>query len=207
MTLVFLSALVIAFSGAMMPGPLLTYTIKQALHTGIFAGFIVIVGHAALELLLIALIFLGFDAILQSNLAQIAIGLIGGALLIYMGFDMIIGSAKNKISIQLDENKSNTGNILVSGFLLSAANPYFILWWAIIGLGFLLQAYKSFGVAGVLLFYSGHVLADFIWYGFISIAVGTTRKFMPLGLYRTIIASLGVMLIYFGCSFVYGSLY
>jgi len=203
MFMIFLSALILAFSGAMMPGPLLTYTIRQSLNNGPHSGFIIIAGHAILEIILIALIFMGFDVILQSNSAQISIGIIGGLLLIYMGSDMIFGSLKNKIKIELDNNKSGARNMLFSGIGISVANPYFLLWWAIIGLGFLIQAYKSFGIAGVFVFYIGHILADFIWYGFVSIIVGTTRKFIKENLYRIVIIVLGCLLIFFGGSFFY----
>lgn len=206
MALIFFSALAVAFSGAMMPGPLLTYTIRQSLNAGPYSGFVIIAGHAVLELLLIVLIFMGFDIILQSDSAQSVIGIVGGLLLIYMGADMVINSLKNKVKIELDNKKSKPGNMLFSGFIISAANPYFLLWWAVIGLGFLIQAYKLFGSAGVLIFFTGHILADFIWYGSVSLIVGTTRKFIKVNLYRVIIAFLGGVLIFFGGTFFYNAL-
>lgn len=206
MAIIFISALAVAFSGAMMPGPLLTYTIRQSLNAGPYSGFVIIAGHAILELFLIVMIFMGFDIVLQSDSAQSVIGLVGGLLLVYMGADMVINSLKNKLTIELNNNKSKTGNMLFSGFAISAANPYFLLWWAIIGLGFLIQAYKLFGTVGVLVFFTGHILADFIWYGFVSVVVGTTRKFIKVNLYRIIIAFLGGVLIFFGGSFFYNAL-
>ncbi len=89
MLLVFISALFVGFSGAMMPGPLLTYTIQQSLSSGPRSGFIITLGHVFLELVLIVFIFLGLDIILQSETAQIIIGFLGGLLLLYMGIDMI----------------------------------------------------------------------------------------------------------------------
>ena len=206
MFVIFLTALTVAFSGAMMPGPLLTYTIRQSLNSGPNSGFIIMVGHALLELVLIALIFMGFDIVLQSDTAQISIGIIGGLLLTYMGSDMIFNSLRNRIKIDLNDQKCNNRNMLFSGIVISAANPYFLLWWAIIGLGFLIAAYKSFGAAGVIVFYIGHILADFIWYGSISIIVGTTRQFIKENLYRLIIVILGCLLIFFGLRFFYNAM-
>lgn len=203
MTFIFLSAIAVAFSGAMMPGPLLTYTIRQALNSGPCSGFIIIAGHAVLEAILVILIFLGFDTILQSNSVQISIGIIGGLLLLYMGSEMIYNSWKNTIKIEWDNKKTGAGNMFFSGIAISAANPYFLLWWAVIGLGFLLQAYKSFGIAGIFIFYTGHILADFIWYGVISLIVGKTRQFIKEKIYRSIIAALGCVLVFFGGSFFY----
>ena len=207
MIMLYLSALTLGFSGAMMPGPLLTYTIKQSLNKGPFSGIIITIGHAILEMLLIALIFLGFNIVLQSDIAQKIIGIVGGLMLLYMGADMLWSSYKNKIKIELDGGKTDSKNMVLSGLLISAANPYFLLWWAIVGLGFLLDAYKVFGVAGVVLFYLGHVSADFIWYGAISAIIGKTRKFIGQNLYRIIIALLGCVLIYFGGSFVFKAIF
>lgn len=203
MIVTFLTSLTLGFSGAMMPGPLLTYTIRQALNTGPLSGFIIILGHVLLEVILIALIFLGFDIILQMDIAQIIIGIVGGILLIHMGTDMMISSVKNRIKIELNHNSSGTRSMLLSGMVISGINPYFLIWWAIIGLGFLLEAYKSFGLLGVLVFYVGHASADFIWYGLVSTIVGTTRKFIKENLYRMIIVVLGGILIFFGGSFIY----
>ncbi len=203
MGMLFLTALGIAFSGAIMPGPVLTYTIRQSLTSGPKAGFLIMTGHAILEIALIALIFLGFDVLLQSSAAQTAIGIVGGLLLTYLGGDMIHSAIRNKIQIQVEGEGGASKRMVLSGFLLSASNPYFLLWWAIIGLGFLLGAYKSFGVAGVVVFYLGHILADFIWYGAISTIIGKTRRFINQRVYRVIVIVLGCMLVYFGGSFVY----
>ena len=210
----FLSALGVGFSGAMMPGSLLTCTIRQALAIGIRAGFVLVAGHLALEAVLIGLIFLGFDSILQSMVAQIAIGLAGGALLLYMGVDMVVGAVRGRVQVAVEGTGGSTaGNatdrpargLFLSGLALSAANPYFLLWWAIIGLGFLLDAYRLHGAAGVGVYFAGHAAADVIWYGFISLLVGSTRRFLSERPYRAILTILGLLLIYFGARFVLGA--
>lgn len=203
MATLFLTALGIAFSGAIMPGPVLTYTIRQSLVSGPKAGFLIMLGHAILEMALIDLIFLGFDVLLQSEAAQTAIGMVGGLLLVYLGYDMISSAIKNKVHIKVEGEGGGSRGMILSGLLISASNPYFLLWWAIIGLGFLLGAYKSFGVAGVAVFYLGHILADFLWYGAISTLIGKTRRFISERLYRGIVIGLGCLLVYFGGSFVY----
>lgn len=187
-----------------MPGPLLTYTVQRSLSDGPRAGFIIAAGHAVLELALIILVFLGFNIILQSDAAQIGISLIGGAMLIYMGIGMIIGSIKNRIRIQADSEGIKKGRgMFLSGILISAANPYFLLWWATVGLGFILSAYNTSGFIGIPLYYIGHICADFIWYGLVSTVVGTTRRFIGEKPYRVIIALLGCILVFFGGRFVY----
>jgi Putative threonine efflux protein len=206
MILLFLSALAVGLSGAMMPGSLLTYTIRKSLSSGPRAGFIITAGHALLELVLIIVIFLGFDMVLQSKPAQIGIGIVGGILLAYLGINMIYNSVKNKISIQTESDNTSAGSMLISGIVISATNPYFLLWWAIVGLGFVMQSYHSFGYAGVAVYFLGHISADIGWYGLVSIVVGTTRKFIKEKPYRIIILALGCILIFFGIKFVFGAI-
>lgn len=198
---ILLSAMAVAFSGAVMPGPLLTYTIQQSLANGPKAGPIIILGHAVLECLVIALIFMGFSIILQSVAAQIAISLIGGAWLAWMGIGMLRDALQNRLQMAAD-CKTTSGSMVLSGFVISAMNPYFLIWWAVIGLGFLLEAYKAFGLWGVVVYYIGHVAVDLFWYGFISTLVGKTRRFISEKPYRIIVGALGVLLVYFGASFV-----
>ncbi len=205
MPILFLSAMTIAFSGAVMPGPLLTYTIKQAFTGGLKSGLTIILGHALLELLLIALIFLGFDIILQSTVAQIAIGIIGGALLGYMGVGMVAGAVRNTVKVNL-EGASGARGLVASGFFISAMNPYFLLWWAVIGLGFLLAAYQSYGYLGVGIWFIGHISVDFLWYGFIAWLIGKTRRFLDERVYRIIIGVLGALLMYFGGVFIWNAM-
>ncbi len=188
-----------------MPGSLLTYTIRKALSEGPRAGFIIVAGHALLELALVIVIFLGFDMVLQSKAAQVGIGLVGGALLAYMGLDMIRSSAKNRLTVQMDSDRTGSGSMVVYGIVLSATNPYFLLWWAIVGLGFIMQSYQTLGYMGAGIYYLGHIAADFGWYGLISIVVGKTRKFIKEKPYRVIIIALGAMLIFFGIKFILGA--
>jgi threonine/homoserine/homoserine lactone efflux protein len=205
MVALFLSALVVGLSGAMMPGPVLTYTLQKSLSTGPRAGFIIILGHAILEFALVVVIFFGFDLVLKSEAAQIAIGLVGGVLLAYMGVGMIRDSLKNRLTVQAGADSSGSRGMLLSGIALSATNPYFLLWWAIIGLGFIMQSYDSLGYTGVVIYYFGHISADFLWYGTISVVVGVTRKFIKEKPYRIVIAVLGCLLIFFGVKFVWGA--
>ncbi|HSV42065.1 MAG TPA: LysE family transporter, partial [Methanomassiliicoccales archaeon] len=87
--LVFLASVaIISLSGVMMPGPVFAATVAQGYHDR-NAGLKLTLGHAVVELPLLALIFLGFATIFSQPEVVAAIGLIGGAILIWMGYDMI----------------------------------------------------------------------------------------------------------------------
>lgn len=186
-----------------MPGPLLTYNINQSMRLGIRSGFLLIAGHAILELATIALLFLGVGTFLSTNTAQIVIGLAGGLLLILFGAIMVIDVIKGKAKLDLQENgKGKSGNLVVNGIIISAMNPYFIIWWTVIGLGLMLAAYKAYGILGIAVFFAGHILADFTWYLFISILVSKARKLLNDKAYKIIVGILALVLIGFGISFI-----
>jgi threonine/homoserine/homoserine lactone efflux protein len=191
----------------MMPGSLLTYTLDKSIKTGAKAGILISIGHALLELALVILIFLGVGKYLGTAVAQMIIGMLGGLVLIFFGAGMVKDIVKGNISIDFNKPADGKfGNIVVGGAMISASNPYFIIWWAAVGLGLIMNAYNSFGIAGVILFYSGHILSDFTWYFFISVLISKTRTFINLRIYKLVIALLGVCLVGFGLSFLIASL-
>ena len=53
LVLLFFSSIVIALSGAMMPGPMLTVVVTETPRHGARAGPLVVLGHGILELVLL----------------------------------------------------------------------------------------------------------------------------------------------------------
>ena len=200
---IFIQSMLIGYSGAIMPGSLLTYTLDKTIKIGAKAGLLISIGHALLELVLVILIFLGLGKYLGTAFAQLTIGILGGIVLLFFGVSMVRDSYLGKVCIDFkNEANGKCGNILIGGALISAANPYFIVWWAAVGLGLIMNAYNTFGLIGVILFYLGHIMSDFSWYVFISILVSKTRTFINLKVYKIIITVLGISLIVFGASFL-----
>lgn len=207
MVQIFLQSMLIGYSGALMPGSLLTYTIDKSIKSGAKSGLLIILGHSLLELLLVILIFTGAGSLLGTQAAQTVIGLLGGLVLIYLGITMIRDVVLNKITVNFETGrKSSRRGMVIAGALISAANPYFILWWTIVGLGLILSAYKAFGITGIVLFYIGHMLADMSWYCLVSFLVSRTRKFIKAGVYRMVIVILGICLLGFGAGFIINSI-
>ena len=187
----------------MMPGSLLTYTLDQSIKIGAKAGLLISIGHALLELILVILIFLGMGQYLGTAFAQMTIGVLGGIVLLFFGISMVKDSYLGKVSIDFQsEVDDKHGNILIGGALVSAANPYFIVWWTAVGLGLIMNAYNTLGPIGIILFYLGHIISDLTWYVFISLLVSKTRSFINLKVYKIIITVLGFSLIIFGAGFL-----
>lgn len=201
---IFINALLVGYSGAVMPGALLTYVINQSLKKGIKVGYLTIIGHAILETILIVLIFLGLSSLLESNLMSIIISFVGGAIMVLFGVSGILEVVQNKLKIAVDKQvkEDSDGKIILAGGLISLANPYFIIWWATVGLALLFKAHATFGYWGVLVFGIGHILADLSWYLFVSGIIHKSKGLINIKVYRIIAFVLSGALVGFGIYYI-----
>ena len=197
---IFTTSFVIAFSGAMMPGPFMTMTIGESARSGPWVGPKMILGHAFLEIALLFAIFFGLAPLFQKDLFFILIALIGGGIMIWMAQSMFRSLPKLEI-IATTTNRSGM-NLYLAGILMSLANPYWIIWWATIGLGYVMHSQKL-GFAGIIFFFVGHILGDLVWYSAISFAVGKGRKFFGNKTYRILVGTCAAFLAFFAVWLIY----
>ena len=197
---IFFSSFVIALSGAMMPGPLLTMTISESPRRGFITGPLLIAGHAVLEITLIAALLLGLAPFFQRPVVFVVTAMAGALILLWMAVSMFRSLPSLKICW---EEETTTGNHpVINGILMSVANPYWIIWWATIGLGYILYS-RQFGFWGIAFFFAGHILADLSWYSFVSAAVAKGKHHLNDRLYRGLIAFCATFLVVFACYFAY----
>ncbi|MHB8138646.1 MAG: LysE family transporter [Smithellaceae bacterium] len=197
---IFASSFIIALSGALMPGPLLTATISETSQRGFIAGPLMIAGHAVLELALVIALLAGLAPFFQLPVVFAASALGGAAILLWMAFGMFRGLPS--LTLSWEGKQKRLKHPMISGILMSVSNPYWVIWWATIGLGYILYSWQ-FGVWGIAFFFAGHILADLIWYSFISAAVSGGRHFLTDGIYRGLIACCAVFLVVFAGYFAY----
>ena len=191
---IFTTSFFIAFSGAMMPGPLMTMTIGESARSGPWVGPKMIAGHAVLEIALLFALFFGLAPLFKNENFFIAVAILGGLILIWMAQSMFRSLPTLEIKAETTSNK--TMNLYLAGILMSLANPYWIIWWATIGLGYVLVS-KELGFAGIAFFFVGHILGDLVWYSAISVAVGKGRKFFSNKIYRILVGTCAVFLALF----------
>ena len=135
-----LQALFTGFSGAVMPGPLLTVVIARSSSRGIAAAALLTAGHAGLELVIVVLFTRGLRAFFELDSVRGVIGLVGGAVLVLMGADMVRAARRSAIQVELSpEGEGDRADrwwvwrLLGLGALVSVSNPFFIGWWATVG--------------------------------------------------------------------------
>jgi len=189
------TSFIVALSGALMPGPLLTVTVGEAARRGFWAGPLIIVGHAALELALVLLLLVGLGAWLHRPLILGTVGVLGAGMLAWMGAMLL--KASRHSHLEFAANNHSGLHPVLAGILMSVANPYWLIWWLTIGLGYVMFAAR-YGAPGVALFFIGHILADFAWYSLVAGAVAQGRHFLSDGIYRGFLAGCGLFLFAFG---------
>ncbi|GAB4483580.1 MAG: LysE family transporter [Thermodesulfovibrionales bacterium] len=194
------SSFVIALSGALVPGPLFTVTVSESFRRGFHAGPLVIIGHGLLELAVVLLIVLQVTPLLRADDIRTAVSAAGGLVLVLMGGVTLRDARTAHIDIS---RKGAAGGMhpVLAGLLGSLSNPYWVVWWLTIGIGYLLSAMK-FGAAGVIAFFAGHISADLLWYSVVSYAVSRGREIMGDRSYRGVLAACGVVLTAFGLWFL-----
>jgi threonine/homoserine/homoserine lactone efflux protein len=170
LALFLIQVFLISFSGAIQPGPVTATAITMGARNR-WAGVLLAVGHGIIEFPLMVLIIVGLGAIFQQTATQIIIGFAGGLVLIFMALSMFKTSTM-QIDPKLAAKKDKP---LLAGIVLTASNPYFLIWWATVGLALATDATK-FGLYAFALFAIVHWFVDLIWVTALSFASfhGTT---------------------------------
>jgi len=209
---VFATAFLVGLSGALMPGPLTTVALREALRRGFAAAPLAALGHSILEgVLVIALVFgLGQYLRLPSVTGAVALG--GGFILVFMGLTMIQEVRKGQVTIETatvaaaseTESRFSSGPAapFLMGIAASISNPYWLLWWATIGAGYVAVSFRR-GWPGAAAFFTGHITADFAWLMVIAGAILSGTRFMSNRVYRSIVAILGGFLLVLAAYFIY----
>jgi threonine/homoserine/homoserine lactone efflux protein len=214
---IFVSSFIIGLSGALMPGPLLAVTIRHTTRQGFVAAPLLVLGHAILEAGLLCLLVFGLSEWLKGDVAITVIALLGAAMLLRMA----VGMAKEARTLRLAvDGGSGTARgdeppagerewgsrgwlrPVVDGVVSSASNPYWSLWWATIGLGYMVLS-RGQGWVGLAAFYTGHILSDAAWYLFVGTAVAAGRGWFTDRVYRGVVGACAAFLAFFALSFGY----
>ncbi len=198
-----ISSFMIALSGALVPGPLFTLTVSESVRRGAATGPLIILGHGLLEILVVVLVLSGLSPFLRHDATRQFISLAGGCMLIIMGVLLLREAPKARLHPAAEGRKKGM-NLVVTGIVGSITNPYWVIWWATIGLGYLVSSLR-FGIAGVVVFFFGHIAADFAWYSLVSYAVSKGKRIMGERGYRAVLLSCGIFLIVFGGWFIHAA--
>jgi threonine/homoserine/homoserine lactone efflux protein len=189
--------LVISCSGAMQPGPVTATAIAMGARSR-YAGPLIAIGHGIIEFPLMVVIILGMGKYFRLPKVQIAIGLAGGVFLICMAMQALL-SVKARADAQ---PKALAGKPILAGIILSATNPYFLLWWATVGLALATQAAK-WGVWAFAMFALAHWSVDLVWLQILSWASFKGSSLLGPRVQQIVLLVCSLAIFGFGVFFIY----
>ncbi len=193
----FLVVVLISASGVMAPGPLFASCVSHGLNGGAKAGLKMACGHTIVEFPLVVLIGLGaFSLELVPHFREI-IALLGAiSLFVFAGLQV---RSVLKKSIAVFERKHGP---FLAGIILSALNPFFLVWWFTIGFKLISDSLLIASFWGIVIMFLYHIWMDYAWLGFIGFISNKGRKILSNKNYKILIIGLSGVLVYFGITFV-----
>jgi threonine/homoserine/homoserine lactone efflux protein len=165
---VIFSVIVISLSGVMMPGPMFAVTVAKSYNSP-WAGTKIAIGHAIIEIPIILLIYFGLGPFFKYNIVQLVLSLLGGGMLVWMGIGMF--RARKEI---VQNGKDLKYNAVTAGIIMSSINPFFLLWWATVGI-MLVERFREFGTIGLPVLIITHWICDLIWLSIVSLLIYRTK--------------------------------
>ena len=190
--------IIISASGVMSPGPLFAANVTYGLKQGTKAGIKIAVGHSLVELPLVILLGIGILSLEIFPEFKTIISILGAITLFVFAFIQIKSTLKKN---EKTETKLKQGPI-ITGVLLSALNPFFIIWWLTIGLKLISDAMAIWAFIGILIVFVLHIWMDFVWLGSTAFLISKSKKIISNTNYKIIMLALSAILIYFGITFL-----
>jgi threonine/homoserine/homoserine lactone efflux protein len=200
---IFWTSFLIGFSGALVPGPVLTVTIKEAGRRGARAGPLVTLGHGIAEIGITVALILGVSSFLTDLRVKTVVAVVGGIFLAAMGISMLyrVRSLGEEIAQETAGEISSNRTPVLLGMSATLSNPYWFGWWGTIG-ATLLVASSSLGRIGIVAFVTGHVLSDLVWYTIVSCLVSLGLSYSRGLWYRITFGVCGGFLMVVGVLFI-----
>ena len=190
--------IVISASGVMAPGPLFAANISYGLREGAKSGIKMAIGHTIVEFPLVILLGIGVFSLETFPEFRMTISIVGAITLFVF--------ALVQIKTVLQNNKNITSipkhSPLVTGIVLSALNPFFIIWWLTIGFKLISDAMWIWAFSGIVIVFFLHIWMDFVWLGGISFLASKSSKILSNRNYKFIMIGLSLLLVYFGITFL-----
>jgi threonine/homoserine/homoserine lactone efflux protein len=192
------TVILISASGVMAPGPLFAANVTYGLQSGGKTGIKMAVGHTIVELPLVILLGIGVFSFEIFPEFRTLISILGAIIL------FVFAGIQIKTTLQMKEKTSFNlkHNAVFTGIILSALNPFFIVWWLSVGLKLISEAMMMWAFMGIFVVFIFHIWMDFVWLYSVGHLAFKSSKILSNRNYKILMMGLSSMLIYFGISFI-----
>lgn len=189
---------VISASGVMSPGPLFAANIFYGLKGGAKAGLKMAYGHTVVELPLVILLGIGAFSLETFPEFRTYITMVGAIGLFAFAGIQLKQVLKNKIDV-INEPKHGP---FLAGILLSALNPFFIIWWLTIGFKLISDSLIYWSFWGILIMFLLHIWMDYAWLSSTALVSSKVTKILSNRSFKFLVIGLSMVLVYFGITFL-----
>jgi len=190
--------IIVSVSGVMAPGPLFAANVAYGLKGGVKTGIKMAIGHTIVELPLVILLGIGVFSLEIFPEFRTIISILG-AITLFVFATIQIKTVLRKEKIKISNPKQGP---LIAGILLSALNPFFIIWWLAIGFKLISDAMILWSFGGILIMFVLHIWMDFVWLGAVSFFASKSSGILSNRNYKVLMLGISGMLVYFGITFL-----
>ncbi|MEX1995750.1 MAG: LysE family transporter [Nitrosopumilaceae archaeon] len=192
-----IAVITISVSGVMSPGPLFAANLAYGLKGGARAGLKMAYGHTVVELPLVILLGVGVLSLESIPYFRESVALLGAiSLFVFAGIQ--IKSVLKKPSSIFEGRHSP----FLAGIMLSALNPFFLIWWFTIGFKLISDALILASFAGIGIMFAFHIWMDYAWLGTVGYLSSKGKKILSSKNYMLFMIAISGILVYFGIMFV-----
>ncbi len=125
----FISIFIVAYVGAITPGPDILLVLHNTLRFGFLQGLKVFSGIASGWVIFLCFIYFGFIHVLSGYIAQSIIGVVGGLYLIYISYLLF---KKQDSKMEFNENIEYMPDTYLKALFINLSNPKAILFFSTI---------------------------------------------------------------------------
>jgi len=190
--------IIVSVSGVMAPGPLFAANVAYGLKGGVKTGIKMAIGHTIVELPLVILLGIGVFSLEIFPEFRTIISILG-AITLFVFATIQIKTVLRKEKIKISNPKQGP---LIAGILLSALNPFFIIWWLAIGFKLISDAMMLWSFGGILIMFVLHIWMDFVWLGAVSFFASKSSGILSNRNYKVLMLGISGMSVYFGITFL-----
>ncbi len=193
-----LTTLAITPSGALSPGPLSASAAAVGAALGLWGGFLIALGHMAVELPYVAILH-RFAGLTRKSLGRMKVpmNVIIVAFLVFFSYLLLIDATallRGQASAGGFQRAGPLEAFLI-GITLTGLNVYFLAWWLTVGYP-LIEESSRLGLKGFTAMYASHVWMDYAWLMLLAAGGGATRILGTLP-YALLLIALSAILIMF----------
>jgi threonine/homoserine/homoserine lactone efflux protein len=199
MTAAFFEGVFLGITLAFLVGPSFIALVQTSINEGFINGVKFSMGIALSDLTLIALSYLGALQLIQNPRHQVAVGIVGGFILV--AFGVYTYTRKQKIvtstmRIGVNVNSGKFLKYISKGYVLNIFNPFLLVFW----LGVVGVASGKYGIQSreMILFFTGTISAVVFTDVIKCFVAHKIKKYLNLSTLTIINRVVGILLVGFG---------